>query len=57
MEGGLTGAFNLFTTGTAAALGIQKGGTYPMDIFHAERRSTDSTFRIETTIPCFDPIG
>ncbi len=39
------------------ALGLTPGQTYPMDIFHAERRSTDSTFRIETTIPCFDPIG
>lgn len=39
------------------ALGLTPGQAYPMDIFHAERRSTDSTFRIETTIPCFDPIG
>jgi len=39
------------------ALGLTPGQSYPMDIFHAERRSTDSTFRIETTIPCFDPIG
>jgi fibro-slime domain-containing protein len=39
------------------SLGLTPGQTYPMDIFHAERRSTDSTFRIETTIPCFDPIG
>jgi fibro-slime domain-containing protein len=38
-------------------LGLTPGQSYPMDIFHAERRSTDSTFRIETTIPCFDPIG
>lgn len=38
-------------------LGLTPGQAYPMDIFHAERRSTDSTFRIETTIPCFDPIG
>lgn len=38
-------------------LGLTAGQSYPMDIFHAERRSTDSTFRIETTIPCFDPIG
>ncbi|MFV8753187.1 fibro-slime domain-containing protein [Nannocystaceae bacterium ST9] len=39
------------------ALGLTPGQAYPMDIFHAERRSTDSTFRIETTIACFDPIG
>ena len=37
-------------------LGLQPGNSYSMDIFHAERRSTDSTFRIETTIACFTPI-
>lgn len=37
-------------------LGLNPGQMYPMDIFHAERRSTDSTFRIETTIGCFTPI-
>jgi fibro-slime domain-containing protein len=37
-------------------LGLQPGSSYPMEIFHAERRSTDSTFRIETTIACFTPI-
>jgi hypothetical protein len=26
-----------------------------MDIFHAERHTTDSTFHIETTIGCFVP--
>jgi fibro-slime domain-containing protein len=35
---------------SAARLGIQIGGTYPMDIFHAERHTTQSNFRIETTI-------
>ncbi len=40
----------------AAKLGISKGGTYPMDIFHAERHTVDSNFRIETTIACFTPI-
>ena len=45
--------------GTVAldGLGLSPGATYPMDIFHAERRSTDSTFRIETNIECFMPIG
>jgi fibro-slime domain-containing protein len=33
------------------------GSTHTMHIFHAERRSTDSTFRIETTIACFVPVG
>lgn len=43
-------------TANLDALGLQAGSSYPMDIFHAERRSTDSTFRIETTIACFTPI-
>jgi len=34
----------------AAALGLTVGETYPMDIFHAERHTTGSNFRIETTI-------
>lgn len=29
------------------------GETYPMDIFHAERHTSQSNFRIETTIDCF----
>lgn len=37
---------------SAAALGIVLGNTYKMDIFHAERHSTASNFRIETTIDC-----
>jgi len=37
----------------AAALGIKPGGTYEMDIFQAERHTTLSNFRIETTISCF----
>ncbi len=36
----------------AVALGIVVGGTYHMDIFGAERHSTASNFRIETTIDC-----
>ena len=36
--------------------GLSAGQTYTMDIFHAERRSEDSTFRIETSIACFTPI-
>jgi fibro-slime domain-containing protein len=39
----------------AAALGITVGGIYSMDIFHAERQTTDSNFRIETNITCFEP--
>jgi fibro-slime domain-containing protein len=37
----------------AAALGITPGEIYPMDIFQAERHTSLSNFRIETTIPCF----
>ena len=39
----------------AAALGITVGSSYSMDIFHAERQTTDSNFRIETNITCFVP--
>lgn len=38
-------------------LGLTVGERYPMDIFHAERHTNASNFRIETTIACFmDPI-
>jgi len=37
----------------AAELGITAGQTYPLDVFHAERHTFDSNFRIETTIDCF----
>jgi fibro-slime domain-containing protein len=40
----------------AAELGIVPGGTYSMDIFHAERHTDGSNFRIETNIACFTPI-
>jgi len=36
----------------AAALGISRGFKYPLDVFHAERHTTESNFRIETTISC-----
>lgn len=41
--------------GTVAmdTLGLEVGETYPMDIFHAERHTTASNFRIVTTIECF----
>lgn len=34
-------------------LGLTIGETYPMDIFHAERHTNESNFRIVTTISCF----
>lgn len=40
----------------AAALGITAGQTYQMDIFHAERQTSESNFRIETNIRCFTPV-
>jgi len=37
------------------SLGLTLGQTYPMDIFHAERHTNESNFRIVTTIACFQP--
>ena len=39
----------------AAELGLTRGQTYAMDIFHAERHTYQSNFRIETSIACFEP--
>lgn len=39
----------------ALANGLTRGETYPMDVFQAERHTTGSTFRIETTIECVTP--
>jgi fibro-slime domain-containing protein len=39
----------------AAALGIVPGQTYALDLFHAERQSTLSTFYLATNIACFEP--
>ncbi len=36
----------------AGALAITVGGTYPLAVFHAERHTTESNFRIETSIDC-----
>ncbi|HUT78054.1 MAG TPA: fibro-slime domain-containing protein, partial [Polyangia bacterium] len=35
------------------ALGLIVGETYGMDIFHAERHTFGSNFRVTTNIPCF----
>jgi fibro-slime domain-containing protein len=40
----------------ADQLGIRVGETYEMDIFHAERHTVESNFRIETSIDCFMPV-
>jgi len=36
----------------AVALGISTGGVYTLDAFHAERHTSMSNFRIETSIDC-----
>jgi len=56
------GGMHLPFTGTldfdaqAEDLGIAPGYIYNMDIFHAERRTVGSNFRIETNISCFIPV-
>ncbi len=56
------GGIHVAQTGTvnmdeqAEALGIVKGGTYPMDIFHAERHIIYSNFRMETRFECLSSI-
>lgn len=34
----------------ARELGLEKGKIYPLDLFHAERHSVDSNFRVETNL-------
>lgn len=41
----------------AGELGIQKGQTYPLDFFFAERHTSESNFRIDTTIASFVDCG
>ncbi|HEX6242417.1 MAG TPA: fibro-slime domain-containing protein, partial [Polyangiales bacterium] len=55
--GGVHGAqsANVDFDARAAELGLTRGETYPMDIFHAERHTSESNFRIETSIACFEP--
>lgn len=42
----------------AAQLGLEKGKTYPLDVFQAERHTVQSTFRVDTTLQFVncDPI-
>jgi fibro-slime domain-containing protein len=37
-------------------LGITVGGTYNLDFFFAERHTSQSNFRIDTSIACFDDV-
>lgn len=39
----------------AAELGIAPGSDYSMDVFHAERHTSQSNFYMETNIACFTP--
>ena len=48
-------SFTLDLDAEAANLGITPGNSYRMDIFHAERNTTESNFRVTTTIGCFLP--
>jgi fibro-slime domain-containing protein len=38
----------------AASFGLERGGTYPLDLFHAERHAANSTFRVDTTLSFVD---
>lgn len=40
----------------ATRIGLVTGETYAMDIFHAERHTVESNFRIETNIQCFTTV-
>jgi fibro-slime domain-containing protein len=42
--------------GQRATLGLTVGQMVPLDVFHAERHTTQSTFRIETSIDCLRPV-
>jgi fibro-slime domain-containing protein len=43
------------STCKAVDLGISPGGSYAMDVFHAERHTRGSNFKITTNIACFAP--
>jgi len=45
---------NVDLDASAATLGITKGTIYPLDLFHAERHTTASTFRIDTNLSFTD---
>ncbi|MAQ17751.1 MAG: fibro-slime domain-containing protein [Sandaracinus sp.] len=53
--GGLHGALagTIDFDAQAAELGIEVGTRYSLDVFHAERHTNESNFRIETSIECF----
>jgi fibro-slime domain-containing protein len=57
--GGLHGALEgtVMMDQVATQRGFVVGETYAMDIFHAERHTHESNYRIETTIDCFVPVA
>ena len=38
----------------AGGLGIQTGGIYPLELFHAERHTNQSNFRVDTNLAFVD---
>jgi fibro-slime domain-containing protein len=48
VHGALEGSFDL--DAKAREYGLTKGGKYPLDVFHAERHTRSSKFRIDTTL-------
>jgi fibro-slime domain-containing protein len=53
VHGPLSG--NVDMDAQANNLGLQIGQVYPIDFFFAERHTTESNFKITTTIACFEP--
>ncbi|PRQ02128.1 PA14 domain protein [Enhygromyxa salina] len=53
VHGPLSG--NIDMDAQADDLGLQIGQVYDLDFFFAERHTTQSNFKITTTIACFDP--
>jgi fibro-slime domain-containing protein len=55
--GGVHGAMNdsVDLDAEAAYFGITPGNVYPLDFFFAERHTSESNFRIDTTIACWVP--
>jgi len=50
IHGAITGLVDLSDGGVQAALGITPGNTYDIDFFFAERHTTESNFRIDTSL-------
>lgn len=57
VHGALNGSVDLDMV--AGQLGLEIGNTYPLDFFFAERHTSESNFRIDTTIGCIivPPVG